>query len=121
MTTIRYAMTDDAVAEEIGRRLAELRIDKQVTQAELAEAIGIDRGRITRLESHGTGKLSTIIAVLRHLNRLDLLQDWLPEEPPQSPLKQLKAMKEGKRHKAGVRSRVRAANKQPKEPEDLEW
>lgn len=123
MPKIRNAMTDEAIAKELGRRLARVRINASLTQDELADAIGIDRGRISRLESAGSGKLATVVAVLRHLDRLDLLEQWLPEVAAISPLKQL----EGEMKKPPTRKRVRKprASKSSATPteskEDLEW
>lgn len=123
MSKIRNAMTDEAIAKELGQRLARVRINAELTQDELAEAIGVDRGRVSRLENSGSGKLSTVVAVLRHLDRLDLLEQWLPEGTLISPLKQL----EGEMKKPSERQRVRkrrAAKRPPGSPdseEDLGW
>lgn len=123
MPKIRNAMTDEAIEKELGQRLARVRINANLTQDELAEAIGIDRGRISRLESAGSGKLSTVVAVLRHLDQLDLLEQWLPEGVTISPLKQL----ESEMKKPSERKRVRKshASKRPSRPdeseEDLGW
>lgn len=116
-------MTDEAIAKELGQRLARVRINANLTQDELADAIGIDRGRISRLESAGSGKLATVVAVLRHLDRLDLLEQWLPESTAISPLKQL----ENEMRKTPERKRVRKprgakGSVSPTDPEeDLGW
>lgn len=122
MTEIRYSLTDDAIAKELGHRLARLRLNANVSQEQLADVIGIDRGRIGRLEHSGAGKLSTLIAVLRHLDKLELLEEFLPETDIVSPLKvaesQLKAY-------SGVRQKARtphSGKRKPKEEkEDLGW
>ncbi|MGD8175448.1 helix-turn-helix transcriptional regulator [Marinimicrobium sp. ARAG 43.8] len=103
MPKIRNAMTDEAIAKELGQRLAQVRINAELTQDELADAIGMDRGRISRLESSGSGKLSTVVAVLRQLDRLDLLEQWLPQGATLSPLKQLAS----EQKKPSKRKRVR--------------
>ncbi len=123
MARIRYAMSDETVLKELGRRLAKARINANLTQDELADAIDVDRGRISRLESAGAGKLSTLVAVLRHLDQLELLNHWLPEGTTISPLKQL----ENELKKPAERKRVRktrASKPTPdgSEPEEsLEW
>lgn len=122
MTKIRYSLTDEAIAGELGRRLARLRLNANISQDQLADSIGIDRGRIGRLEHSGTGKLSTLIAVLRHLDKLELLEEFLPETDIVSPLEvaesQLKSSK-------GVRQRARTAptgkRKSKESKEDLGW
>lgn len=123
MARIRYAMSDEAILKELGQRLARVRINANLTQDELADAIDVDRGRISRLESAGAGKLSTLVAVLRHLDQLELLNHWLPEGTTISPLKQL----EDELKKPAERKRVRkprASTQSPdgSEPEgNLEW
>jgi len=47
--------------QRIGRRIAELRKDKKMTQAELAERSGLGQGHIARLEA---GKYGATIDVL---------------------------------------------------------
>ena len=79
-----FAMTDAGVEKEIGRRLKELRICKNITQAELADAVSLARSTIERLEN-GVGKISALIAVLREMGQLGNLELLLPDQPP-SPL-----------------------------------
>lgn len=122
MPKIRNAMTDEAIAKELGQRLARVRINANVTQDELAEAIGIDRGRISRLENAGSGKLFTVVAVLRHLDRLDLLEQWLPEGTTISPLKQLESeMKKPSERKRVRKSRPSRPSSASESEEDLGW
>lgn len=123
MAKIRYAMSDEAILKELGQRVAKARINANLTQDELADAIGVARGRISRLESSGAGKLSTLVAVLRHLDQLELLNHWLPEGTTISPLKQL----DSELKKPAERKRVRKAKPSKRssdssEPEGgLEW
>lgn len=124
MVRIRYAMSDDAILKELGERLAKVRINANQTQDELAEAIGVDRGRISRLESTGAGKLSTVVAVLRHLDQLDLLEHWLPDGTTISPLKQLEQEQKKPTERKRVRKPRKASKRAPtsSEPEeDLKW
>lgn len=123
MATIRYAMTDDAIAQELGQRLAKLRVNVNITQDELANAVGIDRGRISRLEHSGAAKLSTVIAVLRHLDQLNLIERWLPEAPLVSPLQQMKAaMAQPKvRKRARKRKTTKATSTKDQSEGGLQW
>lgn len=124
MAKIQYVMTDDAIAQEVGRRLALLRINANITQEELADDMGVDRGRIGRLERAGVGKLSTVIAVLRHLNQLELLENALPESPLISPLQQVKLEAKARQPKRARKSVLKgSSNDTPTAPpeEDIEW
>lgn len=116
-------MTDDAIAQELGQRLAQLRINANISQNELADAVGIDRGRISRLEHSGTAKLSTIIAVLRHLDQLELIERWLPETQVVSPLQQMKAAmaQPGKRKRVRKRKITQTTPKKDQSEEGLQW
>lgn len=73
-----YAMTDFMIAEEIGRRLRALRLRKNRSQADLADATGISRVTIDRLE-RGEGKISNLITVLRELGQLEGLEVFVPD------------------------------------------
>ncbi|MDQ2077364.1 helix-turn-helix transcriptional regulator [Marinimicrobium sp. ABcell2] len=121
MATIRYAMTDDAIAQELGQRLAQLRINANITQDELADAMEVDRGRIGRLEHSGAGKLSTVIAVLRHLNQLELLEQWLPEGQLISPLQQMKQTAIRPPRRARKRVTPKGSTPTKSADEKLEW
>ena len=73
-----YALSDKYIEQELGNRLKALRLQKNTTQQELAEATTLSLNTIKSLES-GRGKLSTLIAVLRELGALDHLNDFIPE------------------------------------------
>lgn len=88
MGSISESMTDEAIAEELGQRLAQARLEQNRTQQELAEHLGINRMSYNRLE-HGQGKVTTLIAALRALGKLDQLNAFLPDEPF-SPMEALK-------------------------------
>lgn len=83
-----YAMTNTAVAAELGNRLEALRLEQNMTQQALAAEIGITAKSYRQLVAGG-GKLENMIAALRALNALEHLNNFLPAMPP-SPLEQLK-------------------------------
>jgi transcriptional regulator with XRE-family HTH domain len=71
-------MTDSAIEQELGRRLRALRLRRNRSQADLAEAAGLSLNAIKGLES-GRGRLSSLIPVIRELGVLDQLDLFLPE------------------------------------------
>jgi len=73
-----YALSDKYIEQELGNRLKALRLQRNITQKELAEATTLSLNSIKSLEA-GRGKLSTIIAVLRELGALDQLDNFIPE------------------------------------------
>ncbi|KAG1694658.1 hypothetical protein GQR58_006660 [Nymphon striatum] len=69
---------DKAIEEELGDRLKALRLRKNKTQKELADATTLSLNSIKALEA-GRSKLSTLISVLRELDALDQLDNFIPE------------------------------------------
>ncbi len=73
-----YALSDKAIEQELGNRLKALRLQRNTTQKQLSEATTLSLNSIKSLES-GRGKLSTLIAVLRELQALEQLDNFIPE------------------------------------------
>jgi len=96
-----YTLSDKGIEEEIGSRIRALRLRKNITQKELAEATALSLNVIKSLES-GRGKLSTLIAVLRELGTLDHLDSFIPE-PSISPIQLAKMQGKGRERASGKR------------------
>ncbi|WP_184999494.1 MULTISPECIES: helix-turn-helix transcriptional regulator [unclassified Enterobacter] len=77
-------MSNEAIAEEIGDRIENLRLKHNVGQAQLAEAAGISRETYRSL-AKGRGTLVNVIAVLRALGEMERLSSMV-EDIPVSPL-----------------------------------
>ena len=107
-----YTLSDKGIENELGRRIKALRLRKNITQKELAEATTLSLNTIKSLES-GSGKLSTVIAVLRELGALDHIDNFIPE-PSISPL-QLARM-QGKQ-----RARASGGRRKQRAEDDAEW
>lgn len=80
-----YAYSDTALLEAIGTRLRRIRLDRDWTQARVAERAGLDRTTVGALERGETSGPLALIALLRALGRLEVLAPLL-EEPRPSPL-----------------------------------
>ena len=79
-------MNDEALLQEVGRRIAFLRRSSQIKQEELAERAGISRYALSRLENGAGGiRLESFLSVLRSLNVLNRLSVVLPE-PTLTPI-----------------------------------
>ena len=59
--------TDQAHLTELGRRIRQRRLERNWTQAQLAEAAGLDRTTIGGLEREGSATLLSLVQVLRAL------------------------------------------------------
>lgn len=74
--------TDDAALGEFGRRVAEARLARQMTQAQFAEAAGVSKRTVERLEDGASTQFGNLVRCLRALDTLDGLDRLLPETPP---------------------------------------
>jgi transcriptional regulator with XRE-family HTH domain len=73
----------------LGDHLRRLRIDSGITQEQLADRADLSVKSVRALETGRGGKLSTLIRVLRVLDRDDWL-DTLHPEPEVSPMRLLR-------------------------------
>lgn len=80
--------SDDALLGELGRRLARERLQRDLTQAALAEEAGLSLSTVRRLEGGQGCNLSALLRVLRVLGLLANLEALVPAQPP-SPLQAL--------------------------------
>ena len=71
--------SDEATLKELGHRLAQLRIDGQMTQAELARKAGVGKRTLERMEAGETTQSRTLIRIFRELDLLGKLEILLPE------------------------------------------
>ena len=96
-------MSDEALLQELGRRIARLRLEHNLTQSQLAEQAGISKRTLERLETGAAAtQLSLLLRVLRQLDLLERLELLLPE-PELSPIALLE-QQEGGRKRARRRS-----------------
>ena len=74
--------TDDAALAELGRRIAEARLARQMTQAQFAQAAGVSKRTVERLEGGASTPTANLVRCLRALDKLDGLDRLLPQSPP---------------------------------------
>ena len=104
--------TDEAILAELGARLAKIRLDRNLTQAELATQAGVSKRTVERLETGAVAtQLSGFIRVCRVLDVIERFELLVPEPVP-SPVAQLKL--------AG-RKRQRASTAKPNRPTGTKW
>jgi len=108
------SMTNKAIAAELGERIEQLRLEQNLTQQQLADEIGLSRISYRNLVK-GSGKFENIIAVLRALDQLDQLENFIPEVG-YSPMQQLKL--KGKQCK---RASKKSQNEVREPSPDLDW
>lgn len=74
-----------AILAEIGNRLKEYRIRKNIQQKELAENAGISLDTVVRMERGSSITIEKLLRILRVLDMLENLEEFIPE-PPLSPI-----------------------------------
>ena len=84
--------TDQAIMDAIGTRLAQIRVKKNFSQELLASKAGVGKSTVERLEAGRPVKLTAFIRILRSLEMIDGLNQFLPESGP-SPMDLLKLNK----------------------------
>ncbi len=100
-------LSDDAALAEIGRRIADARLAKGMTQARFAEAVGVSKRTVERLESGESIQLGNLIRCLRGLDKVEGLERLLPETPV-NPIELL-----GRRRNRRRRARGSGATRTP--------
>ncbi len=105
--------TDQHVLAELGDRLAWHRLNRNLTQDQLAREAGVSKRTIVRLENGQSSQVTNLVRVLRALGILDNLDALIPA-PLASPIEALKA-------KAQRRRRASPASKKPTPSSDWTW
>ena len=83
-------MTDAAVLAELGARLSRLRLQRNLTQAQLAQEAGVSKRTVIRLESGESVQVTNLIRVIRALGLLGNLDAFVPPPLP-SPVEQMRS------------------------------
>lgn len=108
-------MSASALAELVGERIRQYRLNNNVSQEELAEITGVSRQKIARAEN-GKATLETILSLMLALEVVDHLDQFLPPTPI-SPI-QLAKLQGKKRQRA---SSPRAKKDTDSSEDDLGW
>ena len=95
-------LTDEAVLVELGARLAQRRLELQLTQEMLSEQAGVSKRSVERVEAGATTQMSTMIRILRVLELLDRLETLVPESGPR-PMDLLKLKGKARKRASGKR------------------
>jgi transcriptional regulator with XRE-family HTH domain len=100
MENIKW-MTDSAILKRIGEHIKEWRLEMNLTQVHLADKTQLSIATIFQIESGNGTSLHNLIKVLRILDRLDALSQFLQEKEI-SPL-------EFQKLESGIKNRKRAS------------
>jgi len=75
-----YALSDPAIVQEIGKQLKRMRLKNNLTQQELANRSGLFRSTISEIENGRISSVLSLIQLLRGLNNLELLDNFVVQE-----------------------------------------
>lgn len=103
-------LSNPQIEAELGKRLKARRLDLNLSQEKVAELSGLARRTITAIENGEGSTLTTFIALLRALNSLDQLENFLPD-PGFSPIAMARLMEEPRKY----------ASKPRKSPPTTPW
>lgn len=104
-------LADEAVLRELGERLMGARLERNLTQAVLAEQAGVSKRTVERLESGEVAiQFSGLVRVCRALGLMDRLDALIPEPAP-SPIAQLKLQGRKRKRASGGKTPAGGARK----------
>ncbi len=109
MTTL----SAQALAEEIGQRLKQARLNRDLTQTEVAERAGVARKSVLNAEK-GKAQLDVFIAIMVALDLTETLNLFLPPQEI-SPIQLAKLQGKQRRRASGQRK------DKPLREENSEW
>ncbi len=97
-------ITDEVLLKLIGKRLAQLRLTKNLTQGQLAEQAGLGLRTVQRLELGAAAtQLSGFVRVCRVLGLVERFEALVPEETA-SPMAQLKQQGQKRQRATGKKT-----------------
>ena len=107
---IDETVSDEAILKELGNRIAQTRLNQNITQSALSEEAGISLPTEQRAEHGHPVQTTTLIRILRALGLAENLESLIPP-PAISPVQQLKI--QGKRRKRASSGSVRSQDEAP--------
>lgn len=99
--SVFWNLSDQDLLEKIGIRLKTLRLQANVSQQHIADQNGMSRSSIVDMEKGKNFTIQSLIAYLRTINQLQMLNTFFEEiENPISPVELLKLQNKLKKQRA---------------------
>jgi transcriptional regulator with XRE-family HTH domain len=74
-----YLMSNEATLQLLGAQIKQMRLNKNLTQADLGEMAGLSRSAVSEMENKGLGTMSSFIHILRVLGKFEILNHFITE------------------------------------------
>jgi transcriptional regulator with XRE-family HTH domain len=108
--------SDSAVLAELGQRLAQIRLARNISQSQLAEEAGVSRATVERLENGSSIAFASVVRIVRSLGLLELISDAITP-PTVGPFDAFKSARRHRRRATGARGRMPIVVELPPWPE----
>ena len=99
------AQTDSALLQLLGRFIKAKRLQLNKTQQQIADAAGVDRTTLLKMENGAGGNMLSFIQILRAISELPVLQHFEVNEPI-SPLLLAKMMQQKKQRASSAKNNL---------------
>ena len=100
---ITAQILDGAILSELGNRLAQIRLGRNLKQSDLAIQAGVSKRTVERMEAGGPTQLVNMVRICRALGMLEHFETLLPE-PLASPVAQLKLRDKRRKRAASAKA-----------------
>lgn len=70
-------MNDEEILKQIGAKLKELRVERNMKQKELSERSGLSMFSISQIETGHNTSILSLVQILKALDRMDMLEPFL--------------------------------------------
>ncbi|TRW48387.1 helix-turn-helix transcriptional regulator [Aliidiomarina halalkaliphila] len=111
--------SSSAIAEELGQRLKQARLNRDYTQEQVAERAGVSRKAVVNAEK-GKAQLVVFVAILDALELTEHLDRFLPPQPL-SPIQLAKLQGKQRQRASGLRARSGSATSSTENEDTPEW
>ncbi len=116
--TKNAALTSDKSSlQEIGRRLARIRLNQNLTQEDVCQAADISRRTLSRLENGNNVDVISFLGVLKALGLISHFTDLVPLEDV-SPIQLIDTQEKGRRRAS---RNTNATTKRAKKVKEWQW
>lgn len=95
--------SDEELIAMWGRKLRAMRLEANISQADLARSTGMSRSSIAGIENGRNFSAESLISILRALNRLETLSVFLTEETTRLTPMELYRLEKKKRKRGGYK------------------